>query len=357
MGLLRLALAAIVLWGHSSPANHTQLSLQSVETFFVISGFYMELIKNKYPNNFEFYRSRFIRIFALYYVVLIPSIAFSAYYNGNPISDDNVKNFAMIFQNLFIFGQDFLRGLYYFDGGIYFSNVANSSPLYNPFLGQAWSIATELTFYLTVPFLLKLDTKKLTLIMLGSLWFRFQFLVNYQSLNQDGWYSLFPGELCFFLMGSLACRFYQNKSYEKFLRYFEKFSLNNLYVAIIAVLFIGLIQPITVFSINNLEAVFFIPIYFPIIFALFIPFLFYISKNNKFDRYIGNLSYGVYVWHILVVDILLRTGLEKNHSWHSFQIQVLLISLALASLSYHLIEVKIDKYRYKSLKKSKNLSS
>lgn len=351
MGFLRLALAVIVLWGHTLPTNCNKLSLCAVEVFFVISGFYMELIKDKYPTTGEFYKSRFIRIFALYYVVLISTISFRLIaYKAHPFSDSYLRNFLVVFENLFIFGQDFTRGLFYYDGNISSKEVPGSIALYNPYLGQAWSIALELTFYLCVPFLLRLSAKKIIWITLASMWLRFNYLANYRGITGN-WNCLFPGELCFFLMGSLACRFYQSKKSQPILQYFQKYSIAHAYIAMIIFFFIGLTEPFTIFSVDGVKATLTIPIYIPIVFAFALPVLFHLSKNNRFDTYIGNLSYGVYIWHMLVVEMLSFSGLNKDHAWYSFQLQTLFIGLALAIISYHLLEKKLDQYRHKRLHK------
>lgn len=37
---------------------------------------------------------------------------------------------------------------------------------------------------------------------------------------------------------------------------------------------------------------------------IFIPFIFKLFKNNKIDRFIGELSFPVYISHFLIIDIL-----------------------------------------------------
>src|SRR5258707_6135921 len=73
MGILRIYLALCVVAAHSGVnilpwPMHT--SVEAVETFFLISGFYMSLISTKYETATEFYASRFLRIFVPYYVIL-----------------------------------------------------------------------------------------------------------------------------------------------------------------------------------------------------------------------------------------------------------------------------------------------
>ena len=84
MGILRLFLAYIVILFHSPEGILPRIShpALAVQCFYVISGFYMQLVINKYYNannehwKMDFYKSRFIRIFALYYVFLSITLIF-----------------------------------------------------------------------------------------------------------------------------------------------------------------------------------------------------------------------------------------------------------------------------------------
>ena len=76
MGLLRLLLAAIVLFEHTGGIGGYAMTggALAVQCFFIISGFYMGLVLNeRYDRpalNRAFYTNRLIRIFAMYYLFL-----------------------------------------------------------------------------------------------------------------------------------------------------------------------------------------------------------------------------------------------------------------------------------------------
>jgi peptidoglycan/LPS O-acetylase OafA/YrhL len=78
MGLIRFLLAMAVVAAHSAPILGLTLvgGKIAVQSFFVISGFYISLILNeKYPagtrGTLLFYGNRFLRIYPIYWAVLL----------------------------------------------------------------------------------------------------------------------------------------------------------------------------------------------------------------------------------------------------------------------------------------------
>src|SRR5437016_5262796 len=78
VGLLRILLAIAVLCAHSHPIGHLPWLAGdlAVELFFVVSGFYMQLIlSTKYTRErlgrtwaLQFYKARYCRLFPTYFV-------------------------------------------------------------------------------------------------------------------------------------------------------------------------------------------------------------------------------------------------------------------------------------------------
>ena len=82
MGLIRFLLAMSVVAAHSAPILGSTLvgGKIAVQSFFLISGFYISLILNeKYPaglqGNLLFYGNRFLRIYPIYWAVLLLTAA------------------------------------------------------------------------------------------------------------------------------------------------------------------------------------------------------------------------------------------------------------------------------------------
>src|ERR1700690_151384 len=123
MGLLRIYLALCVVAAHSGVNLLPWPMLSSVEAvqiFFLISGFYMSLISTKYKSAFEFYTSRFLRIFFPYYVILVFALlvmTITGYISGNwlnltpyltysPLKNGLVGVAVTALTNLTVFFQD-----------------------------------------------------------------------------------------------------------------------------------------------------------------------------------------------------------------------------------------------------------
>jgi peptidoglycan/LPS O-acetylase OafA/YrhL len=223
MGLLRFWLAAAVaLWhlgfgpGLIQPWLYPSLA---VSAFYVISGFYMQLLVSERKAGKGwiggFYASRLLRLFPLYFIFLAASLAcvawspvfhFEAEAGQRVLATGSVTTVVYyVLSNLLIFGQEIARfGI--FDpasGGIYLvSNPLDFAPELRassmPLMGQSWTIALELWFYLLVPVLLVRGTVTVAAMVVLSLAVR---LGIYQSgiVDVSWWNSFFPSELGVFL--------------------------------------------------------------------------------------------------------------------------------------------------------------
>jgi peptidoglycan/LPS O-acetylase OafA/YrhL len=73
--------------------------------------------------------------------------------------------------------------------------------------------------------------------------------------------------------------------------------------------------------------------------AISIPFIFELTKSIKWDRWIGNLSYPVYIIHSAVI-MLCANYLHNKSSWI-----VALLTLVIAILMNLLLEEPLEKLR------------
>lgn len=233
-------------------------------------------------------------------------------YNKSPLT----ARLLLAFSNIIIVFQDLVM----FSGVknnqlVFVSNFWDSEiVLYQGLLvPQAWSLGVELAFYLLAPFLL---TKKkiLLLFFLLSLVVRF-YLFNIGLGGKDPWtYRFFPAELAVFLLGALSHQF--------FYPYYKKISINNLNVysvaATIFLLFITLIYwliPINE-SIKNIVLL--------SVFAFFMPLAFIFQSSHYWDKWIGDLSYPIYICHMMVLNIVTPVFYGMMGRWIIGAIVVLL---------------------------------
>ncbi|MBI2740240.1 MAG: acyltransferase [Rhodospirillales bacterium] len=208
MGVVRLFLALVVAADHwrvfilipagSGIAMSDDFKLgfnagYAVMFFYVISGFLITytLSKNYQPGLVGaggFYRKRFIRIFALYWpLVLVTFLAFPPAW-----SSFAAAGALQQFSSLFLISMDWQITAGIGNAGIFG-------------LTQAWTLGAELTFYLSAPVLMR-SWKIGVGLLLASLAFRLGFVIVHGPGLDPIWTYAFPGStFCFFMAGHLIC--------------------------------------------------------------------------------------------------------------------------------------------------------
>jgi peptidoglycan/LPS O-acetylase OafA/YrhL len=321
MGLLRLYLAICVISAHSGPIIPWTIhgGEEAVEIFFMISGFYMSLVAPKYNSVWQFYVSRFLRIFIPYWItlgfVIAISIGFGVFgrnwlelnpYLSKPFSNGFMGVIFTTFTNLVIFFQDWVLFLKHDLGGgfAFTSNFRESAhPLY-PYMiiPQAWTVSLELYFYLLFPLLNKLKSKALVFILITSLVARI-FTYEVLKLNKDPWnYRFFPFEIALFVAGMLCFRIYSVSRLNKTLSPVRNAAIYVLISPVLLVLFICTKHANIIAS--QYIGMEYARLLLYLLWAFVIPLLFHFLKTSEVDRFIGELSYPVYLIHVIVVTII-----------------------------------------------------
>jgi peptidoglycan/LPS O-acetylase OafA/YrhL len=383
MGFFRSFLAISVISSHSGKIFGLSLlgGDLAVKLFFMISGFYMSLIlRDKYsqPNHYWiFLTNRFLRIFPLYWAVLALTLLFGLievshyqhsslfqYYANHWTELHFFQYFVILVPNLILFGQDllFFLGIHPETGNLFFSNGLKASHLELTkflFLPQAWSLALELTFYLFAPTLVRKRTSFILSLIFASLFLRSVVFFGFHWTS-DIWINRFlPFEILFFLAGILSHRLYSflrsdqqnpNSLLKIPIQLYRKLNQASLSTKIIfLILGFGLFafhffSPKSFFS--NIQTW---TLYCFICLAL--PILFHLSENMKFDRLIGELSYPLYVVHLLILYVLQRDrihffGLDR------FPGELTVVMSLLASyLLFKIMIQPIDQYRQRRASK------
>lgn len=294
----------------------------AVQCFFVVSGFYMALILNeKYSEIGPYLANRALRIFPIYWAVLVMTTAAqSLFLNHNWLSDllkstdaaPQTKAFIII-SSVFIFGTDLIVFLYQGSDGLRWTSEFfrhTSPPLWTlPPIPQAWSLPLEMYYYILAPWLVR-SPWRLIAVAFASTAARFAFYANFVS--HDPWsYRFFPFEIGLFALGGLGYHVYRKNK--------ERLKPNVgrvLLAALLGAAALGTWPPED--DARRLMYVLAVGLSLPAIFAY--------SRSSRVDSYIGELSYPIYLVHLLVISLYDRIphfGLDRVNG-------ILLWSVALA---------------------------
>jgi len=302
----------------------THTAHEAVQIFYMVSGCCMRVVFGKYERRAEFYFSRFLRMFVPCWTVAVAVLALSVvsglalgywgelepyvkYEGQNGLAGILVASFS----NLVIFLQDTVMFLEHDAGeSLHFTTDFRTSDhqlWHYMIIPQAWSVAVELSFYIFVPLLARLRTRNLVAVVLCSLVAR---IVGYEflGLNDDPWtYRFFPFELALFGAGMLSCRAYKLHQ-NRLKQWFEKHCDPKLPVYVAQ----GLCMlPFFWFSAYAAEWLSwhigqnYADLVSYAAWACALPLFFAISQRNKRDRFIGELSYPIYLVHyFLIFEVL-----------------------------------------------------
>ena len=341
MGLLRVALAMAVVLGHLPLASYKFISAATaVQGFYIISGFYMALVLDgKYTRTGLFYSNRLLRLMPTYFVMM--AVAAVALWELNASATGSPEIFAtafanpttaavMLFENVAVVGQELL---FWFtiggDGALSF-NATGALPNETTTLAwqallvpQAWSLSMELMFYALAPFLARARTRTLVLITCASLGLRFAGLLL--PVDFPLWQGrFFPTVLFLFLAGMLA---YRALPYAARAPKFAGWSIGLAVVVLVAAL------PLSEIAAPAQRWITFGAI------TVATPFMFNTFKDDAFDRWIGDLSYPLYLCHLVVIGAVL-TFEPPFALWVAIG-----GSLALAAALLVLVEHPVDRWR------------
>jgi peptidoglycan/LPS O-acetylase OafA/YrhL len=357
MGFVRFFLAASVVIGHA-PAHFGFKLLpdtMAVEVFFIISGFYMSMIlTEKYTaqnwrGRVDFYCSRFFRLWPVFIITTVLTLLFDAlvtlYLGHEPMASGDIRGAINndflygLFQlsNLTMIGQDVP---YWFHAspatGMHFTlgppeTLADGSLFSGSVLliGPAWSIGAEIWFYLLAPFLIVLHSRWIVLIAIASaalkIWLSTHGLIAY---------FFFPAQVGMFAIGMLA----------------QRAGINLLpRTPALAMLGVGsvLIGAVAYSVIDNPSASYAWIMY--LVFAAALPSLFTLTKSWEFDRKLGELSYPIYLTHMLVMYAVSLIG--KRVGLFEYGEVVLVASTALGCILFTWVETPVNRWRARFAKR------
>ena len=317
--LLRIAFALIVCMYHAFELSHyPELSWipvylspdVAVNSFFIISGFLITMSFERSNSVRGFLKRRFLRIYPAYLLVVLASaVAFSLITREPAAKYFSVAWIKYILANLCLlnFIQPTLPGVF----------TENVFPTVN---GSLWTIKVEAFLYLTVPALSAIAARgsvKATTLVAYICTALLTTLLGVVPLAKESWICHeisreLTSPLSYFLAGAVI---------QRHLGVFEQF-LKPILAAGIVCLALNSFYPVPVLAPIALAAV-----------IIFVALFCYVGNFEK----LGDFSYGVYILHFPIAQVLLTRPWVQGHPW-AYLASVMVTAIMGAFFLWHLVE-------------------
>lgn len=350
MGIVRFLLAVSVVIAHTVD-QHMVGGQFAVQLFFMISGYLISFVlceAKSYSRTRDFYVNRALRIFPLYWIVFTLTLALhlaSLVFLGRSSTLTTYSEMPFLaavlvgMSNFTLLGQDQVMFLSVNDSSLLWTTNFQDSDvlLYQGLLvPQAWSLGVELTFYLVAPFVL-VSKKRLVAFFLLSLILRF-LLISLGFGMSDPWvYRFFPTELAVFLLGAISHQFLAPRFFSLATTRRKPMALFSVVLTAFLVVFFWEV-PFD-YYLKGLVLFGFI--------ALVLPPLFEFQGQNKFDNFLAQLSYPIYIWHLLTLGIVVELTAGLELAGPGLVLAVLIPTVALSLISLRLVDKPIQRARVK----------
>lgn len=312
MGTYRLILAIAVLLSHSGVFFFgINQGVAAVISFLIISGMVItKLIEKRFSHDGgirEFYIDRALRIYPQYMFYLILAISI---YSALNMQHFDIIRFLVNAINIPL---------------NFFVNINTDYIVIAP----SWSLALELQFYIVIPWLI-LSNRKIIAAYISLI---FYFICYTGLLDTDYFgYRMLSGMLFVFLTGSMLADFRNNA----------------LHIAIIYLATLAMYAASFHFKFNLL--IYNNEVLLGMIFGLPIVMALTLVKFGRADIVMGNVSYGLYINHTIIINTLLQFGVSTQS--FNVVIMIIAISVAFALLTTFYIEKPFYMLRHKIFKKS-----
>jgi peptidoglycan/LPS O-acetylase OafA/YrhL len=306
--------------------------------FFVLSGFlitYLLLVERKQTGAIsirDFYMRRIFRIWPVYYLLLIlaffvfPHIPFlHLHWLGNHMQDHFWLKFVLYFFLMPNMALAFFHGI--------------------PHAGQAWSIGVEEQFYIIWPWVVRKSKNLMRTIILFAVGIvLFKIIIHLIASNYPNNY-VFQSVKAAIAMTKMECMAIGGigaillfEKRDEWLR-----CIQNPFVQLASYLSIPLLIFFTPEQLQDGIHLVYSFAFLVIILNIAANQKSMLKLENKFLNFLGNISYGLYMYHmfILVFVIRLVSHVWKIEGWQADLLHYgmgILLTIAFSALSYYLYE-------------------
>jgi peptidoglycan/LPS O-acetylase OafA/YrhL len=317
--LLRLLFAGTVCLFHAYELSGFQQlyivasflsSAVAVKAFFVVSGFLIFMSFERSASFTAYAIKRIRRIYPAYFtVVMLSAVCLTA------VSSKNIGDYFTFSWVKYVFANlAFLNFLQPTLPGVF---DANKLAIVN---GALWTLKIEVMFYLSVPLFVFLFRKFahlpiLVIVYCSSVAYAKLLTVVAERTGSGIYLELgrqLPGQLSYFMAGAFF--YYFLPLFKRRIEYFM--------VAAVSVLSANILFPL--------------PILEPLALATVVAFFGLFLYVGNFGKY-GDFSYGVYILHFPIIQLLLLSGWYRESPWY-FLITVILMTTGGAIAMWHLVE-------------------
>lgn len=312
--------------------------------FFVLSGFLITYLLLAEEHRFKaisirnFYVRRILRIWPLYFLIVI--LSFLAF--------PNIDTFILPgFTKEVVYSNLWLKLILF---AIFFPNLVLAFLGVVPFASHTWSIGTEEQFYLAWPVLLKFVKRQRIILMLMiilvyvainlSLATDFTDFLPYKKNIQSFW-SMFNID-CMAIGGIFAILLFQKSKLLNLLQH--------------SILFYGSLILATIMIIAGVYVPFIHYEVYSLLFAIIILNFaankkLNISLENRVFNYLGNISYGLYMYHPIAIVAALTISKHLNYTdnWLIYTLSFA-ITTFIAGISYKYYESLFLKFKLRFTK-------
>lgn len=309
--IIRLILALLVVFTHASELTtasqlsffNGEISAFAVKGFFVISGFLVYMSYSRSQNMNQYFLKRATRIYPAY-ICMLAIIVFV----GVAITIFPIEEYLIGAIKYFIANILFLNFLCPSLPGVF---TSNSYP--NIVNGALWTLKVEIMFYFCVPIIFYIVRKLKTTTQITSFLLAIYILSYFYVLITNNlflfsqnrvFYMLahqIPGQMSYFVLGIFFYLF------PKYCRSQAVFALScvGYYLCLYGGIFALFMQPFFV--------------------GYIIIFLVFNTKHIPISEYIGDISYGIYIWHFPLIQMFVSSGLLKYNFMYGFTALVVMI--------------------------------